>query len=63
MTNLRTLQEDLDEFEAFLETLPHPPGEDVSALVKAFRSAAQPERVGKNAEPRGVYTPPKTVRR
>ena len=59
MTRLTTLQQDMDEFAEFLESLPHPPGNEVQQLTKAFRSALQGEGP---ARERGVK-PPLTKRK
>lgn len=50
MSHLRTLQQDMDDFTEFLESLPRPPGNDVRLLTQAFKSALQGEgpNVGTN---------------
>lgn len=63
MSHLRTLQQDMDEFTEFLESLPHPPGDGVQQLTRAFKSAISTEGPTRQTRQSVQYTVPKTTQR
>ena len=63
MGPLKTLRQDIDEFSDFLESLPHPPGNEARLLTQAFRTALQSEGPSRTTSKNQYIPARKTVGR